>query len=95
MVILYKFTGNSNTFDNPSGRIYVLNKAGDINLNVFIMITRINWSRTFMKHIYLIVNLNLRVKNLIQIKSGRNISVSMSLKIQLNIENSRNITLGS
>ena len=51
MVILYKFTGNSNTFDNPSGRIYVLNKAGDVNLNVFIMITRINWSRTFMKHI--------------------------------------------
>lgn len=48
MVSLDRCKESFNTVDDPSGRIYVSNKAEDVNLNVFNMITRIN-KRYFIK----------------------------------------------
>ena len=50
MVSLDRCNGSCNTLDNPSGRIYVLNKTKDINLNVFNMIARTNEVKTLIKH---------------------------------------------
>ena len=48
MVNLDRCNGSCNFLDDPSGRICVPNKADDINLNVFNMITRTNESKTFL-----------------------------------------------
>ena len=46
------------------------------------MITRITESNTLIKIFHVIVNVNLMVVNTLQIKSGINISVNVSAKIQ-------------
>ena len=51
MATLHTCNGSFNTFDDPSGRICIPNKTGEVNLNAFNMITRINESRTVRKHI--------------------------------------------
>ena len=42
MATLHTCNGSFNTFDDPSGRICIPNKTGEVNLNAFNMITRIN-----------------------------------------------------
>ena len=43
--------GSCNTVDDPSGKMCVPNTTKDASLNLFKMITRINKSKTFTKHI--------------------------------------------
>ena len=50
-VILDRCNGNCNTLQDPSGRICVPNKTENMNLNVFNMITRINVTKTLVKHV--------------------------------------------
>ena len=62
-----------------SNKACVPNETEDLNLSVFNMITGINES----KNIYHAnVNVSLMVENVIQIKSGITINVSVSVKIQ-------------
>ena len=51
MVNLDRCNGSCNTLDYPSNKVYVPNKAEDLNFHVFNMITRINESKTVAKHI--------------------------------------------
>ena len=53
MVGFDRYNGSCKTLDDPSGRVFVLNKTEDGYLNVFNMITKINESKTLRK--YLIV----------------------------------------
>ena len=50
MVSLDRFNGTCNILDDPDGRICVLNKTGDVNLNVFNMTASINEAKTLGKH---------------------------------------------
>ena len=43
--------GSCNTLNDLSNKVYVPNKTEDLNLSVFNMITGINESKTFTKHI--------------------------------------------
>ena len=62
-----------------SNKACVPNETEDLNLSGFNMITGINES----KNIYHAnVNVSLMVENVIQIKSGITINVSVSVKIQ-------------
>ena len=85
MVSLGRCNGSCNTLDDLSIRTCVLNKTEDVNLNVFIVITRINESKALTKHIHVIVNINLMFVNIIQIKSGIKICVDVIVKIQQKI----------
>ena len=49
IIKLDRCNGSCNTLDDPSGRICVANKAEDIGINVFIMKTRINESKTYIR----------------------------------------------
>ena len=51
IINLNRCNGSCNTLDKPSSRMCIANKTKDINLNVFNMITKINESKTLMKHI--------------------------------------------
>ena len=51
MVSLDRCNGSCNTLDDFSSSICVRNKTKDVNLNVFSMVTEINESKTFKKHI--------------------------------------------
>ena len=51
MVNLDRCNGSCNTLDDPSSRIFVSNKAENVNIKVFNMITRVNESKTLTKHI--------------------------------------------
>ena len=57
---------------------YVPNKTKDVNLKVFNLLTRINESKTLVKHIHAIVDANLMVRNVNQTKNGKMISVDVS-----------------
>ena len=50
MVKLDRCNESCNTFDDGSGRICEVNKKGDMNLNVFDVITKINASKALPKH---------------------------------------------
>lgn len=65
---------DGNTLNDLTDRICVLNKTEYINLNVFNMITQNIHHATG--------NVNLTVRNIIQIKNGIIESVNMSVKIQ-------------
>ena len=43
--------GSCNTLNDLSNKVCIPNKIGDLNVNMFNMITRINESKTFTKHI--------------------------------------------
>ena len=43
--------GSSNTLNDLSNKVYVLNKTEDLNLSVFNMITGINDSKILTKHL--------------------------------------------
>ena len=51
MVKLDRDNESCNTFDDGSGRICEVNKKGDMNLNVFDVITKINATKALPKHI--------------------------------------------
>ena len=51
IINLNRCNGSCNALDKPSSRMCIANKTKDINLNVFNMITKINESKTLMKHI--------------------------------------------
>ena len=75
-------SGSCNTFHDFSNTIYVTNKTEDVNLNVFNTITRINESKTLTKYFSCMVNVNVMVENVIQIKRGIKNCVDVSAKIQ-------------
>ena len=75
MVNLDRCNRTCNTLDDPSNRICVPNKTKDVNLSVFNIITRINQSKTILKHEN--IKMHLMVENVIQIKEGiTNVDVS-------------------
>ena len=94
MVSLGRCNGSCNTLDDLSVRTCVLNKTEDVNLNVFIVITRINESKASTKRIHVIVNVKLMVVNIIQIKSGIKICVDVIVKIQQKIMYVKTIMFG-
>ena len=51
MVSLDRCDGSCNTLDYPFDRLCVPNKAEDVNLNVFKMITRMNEAKELKKHV--------------------------------------------
>ena len=51
MVNLDRCSGSCKAFDDPSGKICVLNTTEDVNINVFEMIIVINEPKTLAKHI--------------------------------------------
>ena len=51
LISLDKCNGSYNADDDLSAKIYVVCNAKNINLKVFHMITRINESKTLVKHI--------------------------------------------
>ena len=50
-VKLYRCIGSCNTLNDLSSKVCVPNKTEDLSLSMFIMITRINESKTLIKHI--------------------------------------------
>lgn len=60
---------NDNTLEYPSGRICVSNETENLNLNVLNMTTRIIELKT-LNIFRAILDVNLMVKNVMQIKSG-------------------------
>ena len=70
MVTLNRFNGSFNTFDDSSCRVCVPNKAEEVNVNVFNMITKIKKSKSLRKYISCICKckvdeIKCRVKNYI------------------------------
>ena len=49
MISLDGFNGSYNTLDNPSGRLCILNKTENANVNVFNMTTGIKESKAITK----------------------------------------------
>ena len=52
--------------DNIYSKMYVISKAKDVNIKIFIMVTRINDTKTLVKHNDVIVNANSIMKYVIQ-----------------------------
>ena len=94
MVNLNRCNRSCNTLDNPSGRICVQNKTEDVSLNDFNTITRINESKTLIKHASCESIVYVMVENVIKIKTGIMINVDVSAKIQENIICGKNIIFG-
>ena len=63
----------------------VPDETEDVNLNVFNMITKVNETKTLLKHISCDFKCKIESKNVLQIKNGIKISFDVSVKIQLNI----------
>ena len=69
-----------NTLNDLSNKVCVPNKAEDLNLSVFNMVTRINGSKTLTKHISCECQCTFDGKNIIQINGGITINVDVSVK---------------
>ena len=69
-----------NTVNDLSNKLCVPNKAEDLNLSAFNMITGINKRKTIINYILCKSNVNLLVESVIQIKSGIPINVDASVK---------------
>ena len=82
MVSLDKFNESCNTLDDLSSKIYIPNKAEDLNLNVFNLITRMNESKILTNIFHAIVNVNLKVQNEMQIENGIRNCVDVNAKRQ-------------
>ena len=63
----------------------VPDETEDVNLNAFNMITKVNETKTLLKHISCHFKCKIESKNVRQIKNGIKISFDVSVKIQLNI----------
>ena len=80
---LYRCNGCCNTLDDLSSRICVAHKTEDVNFNAVNMIERIKESKALKKNIFhAVVNINLMVGNVIQIKIGIKNCVDVKAKIQ-------------
>ena len=75
-----------NTLNDLSNKVYVTNKAEDLNLTMFNMIAGINESKTLTKHYHLNVIVNLMEQNLIQISDGITINVNVSVKNTIHVK---------
>ena len=82
MVSSNRCNGNCDTLDDPSGRIWIPNKTGDVNLNVFDMITRINKSKTLTKHILYDCKCKFSGSKCNSYRKWVKITVDVSVKIQ-------------
>ena len=72
--------GNCNNLNDLSNKVCVPNKAEDLNLSVFNMITGINESKTLAKHISCECKCLFDEKNVIQINDGITINVDVHVK---------------
>ena len=81
---LDKWYGNSNTLTEIPGTTCVWNKSGNVNLNIFDLITRKKkMNHKYKQNIYRVnANVNFMVKNVIKIKFRIMINDDMSAKIQ-------------
>ena len=80
MIKLDRCDGSCDTINDLSYKVCVPKKAEDLNLTVFNMITGTNKSKNWQSIYHAIVNVNLIVENVIQIKSGIMINVDVSVK---------------
>ena len=80
LVRLYRCVGICNTLNDLSNKVCVPDKIEDLNLSVFNMITRINESKTLVKHISCECKSKFDGKNVIQINGGIAINVNVNVK---------------
>ena len=83
LVSLNRCNGSFNTLDDLSSKRCVQNTTKHVNLILLHMIAITNESKDLQNILFLYVNVNLMVKNVIQSKSGKIINVSA--KTQENI----------
>ena len=79
-VKLGRCAGSCNTLNDLSNKVCVPNKREVLNLNVFNMITEISESKHLQIMYHANVNVNLMIKNEIEIKSEIMINVDASAK---------------
>ena len=69
-LVLDRYNGNCNTFDDLSCRIYFPKITKDVNLNIFLYHNKNKWSKEISKTYFMWFHVNLMVENVIQIKSA-------------------------
>ena len=80
VVKLDRCVGSCNTINDLSNEVCILNKAEDLNLSVFNMVTGINESETVTKHISCECKCKLDGTKCIQINDGITINIDVSVK---------------
>ena len=80
VVKLDRCVGSCNTINDLSNKVCILNKAEDLNLSVFNMVTGINESETVTKHISCECKCKLDGTKCIQINDGITINIDVSVK---------------
>ena len=80
VVKLDRCVGSCNTINDLSNKVCILNKAEDLNLSVFNMVTGINESETVTKHILCECKCKLDGTKCIQINDGITINIDVSVK---------------
>ena len=83
--------GSCDILNDLSNKVCVPNKAEDLNLSVFNMITGINKSKTLTKHVSYKIKCKFEVESVIQIKSGIMKNVGVNVK---NVMYAKKIILG-
>ena len=78
-VELDRRVGSYNTLTDLSNKVCIPNRAEDLNLNVFNMVTQTNELTALAKHIYK-SNIDLMKKNVIQTNGEIMINVDVSVK---------------
>ena len=78
--------GSCNIFNDLSNKVCVPNKAEDLNLSMFNMITGINESKALTKHISCKCKCRFDGKNVIQINGEITINVDVSVKNVMYVE---------
>ena len=81
MISLDKSNENCNAADDLSAKIWIRSEAKGVNVKILNTITRINEAKTLENIFHAIVNANLTVQYVIQIKNGIIKYVSVSVKI--------------
>ena len=85
---LYRCIGNCNTLNDLSNKVCVSNKTDDFNLSMFSMITGVTKHSIALTNIYLThVSKSLMEENISQITGGKMISVNVSVKNFIYVEN--------
>ena len=93
MVNLDRCNGSCNTLNDLSSKICVPGNTEDVNLNVFNIVTRINESKSLIKHISCGCKCKFDGKKVIHFKNGIKIFVDVSVKIQQKNVYAKKITL--
>ena len=81
MISLDKCNENCNAADDLSAKIWIWSETKGVNVKRLNMITRISEAKTLENIFHAIVNANLTVQYVIQIKNGIIKHVSVSVKI--------------